>query len=138
MCAPVVPATVASGHFEIVTYYLSVDEDALIEIGTYHLGEDRLTDAVQNFEMAVQEECVTDGRVTLPETTPQRPYGTPACVAFLGAMVLAAHRMAPEDDIAEINYFIRLQEILGMVGERGRPPGLSAPGAPEESLWIAV
>ena len=77
------------------TYYLSVDVDALIEIGTYHLGEDRLTDAVQNFEMAVQEECVTDGRVTLPETTPQRPYGTPACVAFLGAMVLAAHRMAP-------------------------------------------
>ena len=120
------------------TYYLSVDEDALIEIATYHFGEGRLPDAVRDFGMAVQEECVADGRVTLPKTTPQRQHGPPACLAFLGTMVLAAHRMAPEDDIAEINYFTRLREILGMVGDRGRPPGLSAPGAPEERLWLAL
>lgn len=119
------------------SYYLSVDEDALIEIGTYHLGESSLPNAVRDFEMAVQEECVAYGRVTLPATTPQHPHGAPRCLAFLGAMVLAAHRMAPEDDIAEINYFTRLREILGLTGERGRPLGLSAPGAPEESLWIA-
>ena len=120
------------------TYYLSVDEDALIEIATDHLGEPRVPDAVKDFEMAVQEECVTGRRVTLPETTPQRPSGAPSCLAFLGAMVLAAYRMAPEDDIAEINYFTRLREIIGMAGERGRPPGLSAPGAPEERLWLAL
>ena len=120
------------------TYYLSVDEDALIEIATYHLGERRVPDAVKNFEMAVQEECVADRWVTLPGTTPPRPFGAPGCLAFLSAMVLAAYRMAPEDDIAEINYFTRLREILGMVEDRGRPPGLSAPGAPEERLWLAL
>ena len=119
------------------TYYLSVDEDALIEIATYHLHESRSPDAVRDFRGAVQEECVADRRVTLPKITPQRPNGPPACLAFLGTMVLAAYRMAPEDNIAEINYFTRLREILGMVGDRGRPPGLSAPGAPEERLWVA-
>ena len=59
-------------------------------------------------------------------------------VAFLGAMVLAAHSMAPEDDIAEINYFTRLRHILHINGGRGRPPGLTGPGAPEEPLWIAL
>ena len=52
-------------------------------------------------------------------------------------MVLAAHRMAPDDNIAEINYFTRLREILGLVGGGGRPRGFGSPGAPEEALWLA-
>ncbi len=119
-------------------YYLSVDDETLMEIGALSFDQDCLPDAVQDFETAVREECVVSGRVKLPLARRRRTSRAPTYLAFLGAMVLAAHRMAPEDAIAEINYFTRLREILGMTGERGRPPGLNAPGAPEESLWIAL
>ena len=120
------------------TFYLSVDEDALMEIANSNFHQDNPPDPVRDFEMAVRKECVSGGRVRLPATTPQHAGETPPCLAFLGAMVLAAHRMAPEDDIAEINYFTRLREILGLAGEKGRPPGLNAPGGPEEKLWVAL
>ena len=117
--------------------YLSVDEDTLVEIASYAFSEKGPPDPVLDFEMAVQEECVSDGRVTLPGTTLRQPTGTPACVAFLSAMVLAAYRMAPEDGISEINYFTRLREILGLTDGSGRPPGMFPP-APEEALWVSL
>ena len=147
------------------TYYLSVDDETLIGIGALNFEQDGFADAVQDFETAVRKECVNqvNRRVMLPSVTPGQAGGAPSCLAFLGAMVLAAHRMAPEDDIAEINYFTRLREILGMTGERGRPPGLrpspsnrrptpppaaNAPRAsvessrsipaPEEDCWVAL
>ena len=98
-------------------FYLSVDDDALIEIGAGSFAKGRLSSAVRDFESAVRNECVTNGRVVLPTATLEQTDDTPPYVAFLGAMVLAAHRMAPEDDIAEINYFTRLREILGLGGE---------------------
>ena len=117
--------------------YLSVDEDTLVEIASYAFSEQGPPDPVLDFEMAVQEECVSDGRVTLPGTTLRQPTGTPACVALLSAMVLAAYRMAPEDGISEINYFTRLREILGLTDGSGRPPGMFPP-APEEALWVSL
>ena len=117
--------------------YLSVDEDTLITIGFQTFPEVDARNVVHDFECAIREECVSDGRVYLPPPTSRNEEAPPRCIAFLGAMVLAAHRMAPDDDIAEINYFTRLREILGLVGEGGRPPGLGPPGAPEESLWWA-
>ena len=117
--------------------YLSVDEDALITMGAQAFPELDAVNVVQDFECAIRKACVSGGRVHLPPTTAAREDGPPRFIAFLGAMVLAAHRMAPEDDIAEINYFTRLREILGLVGEGGRPRGLGSPGAPEEILWLA-
>ena len=117
--------------------YLSVDEDTLVEIASYAFFEDRPANPVLDFELAVEEECVSGGRVTLPGTTPLQPSGAPACLAFLSAMVLAAYRMAPEDGISEINYFTRLREILGLPDGSGRPPGMSPP-APEEALWVSL
>jgi len=117
--------------------YLSVDEDSLITMGAQAFPELDADNVVQDFECAIREACVSGGRVHLPSTTAGSKDGPPRCIAFLGAMVLAAHRMAPEDDIAEINYFTRLREILGLVGEGGRPRGLGSPGAPEEVLWLA-
>ena len=128
----------AEGMLAGEVFYLSVDEDALVELGSYNLSEDILPDPVQDFELAVREECVADGRVILPPAGPRRTGGTPQCTAFLSAMVLAAYRMAPEDDIAEINYFTRLREVLGLPGEGGRPLGIRPPGAPEEKLWAAL
>ncbi|MYC30856.1 MAG: hypothetical protein F4X65_12315 [Chloroflexi bacterium] len=117
--------------------YLSLDEDALIEIAAEWLSEDQLSNPVLDFEAAVREACVSRGRVILPGTRPTSPEGPPPCLAFLGAMVLAAHRMSPEGGISEINYFTRLREILGLTEESGRPPGMSPP-APEEPLWVAL
>ena len=117
--------------------YLNVDEDTLVEIASYAFSEEGQADPVIDFELAVEEECVSGGRVTLPGTTPQEPTGAPACLAFLSAMVLAAYRMAPEDGISEINYFTRLRGILGLPDGNGRPPGMSPP-APEETLWVSL
>ena len=117
--------------------YLSVDEDTLVEIASYAFSEEGPANPVLDFELAVEEECVSGGRVTLPGTTPQQSGGAPACLAFLSAMVLAAYRMAPEDGISEINYFTRLREILGLPDGSGRPPGMSPP-APEEPLWVSL
>ena len=117
--------------------YLSVDEDTLVEIASSAFSEEGPANPVVDFELAVEEECVSDGRVTLPGTAPQQPSGAPACIAFLSAMVLAAYRMAPEDGISEINYFTRLREILGLPDGSGRPPGMSPP-APEETLWVSL
>ena len=118
-------------------FYLSVDEDALMQIGRYGFAEGPLPNPVRDFELAVRAECVSPGRVQLPVTTPIETDGTPACLAFLGAMVLAAYRMAQENDIDEKNYFTRLREVLDLPEGSGRPPGMS-PAAIEEPLWIAL
>ncbi len=75
--------------------YLRVDEDTLVEIASYAFSEEEQANPVIDFELAVEEECVSGRRVTLPGTTLQEPSGAPACLAFLSAMVLAAYRMAP-------------------------------------------
>ena len=117
--------------------YLSMDEDTLVEIASHAFSEEAPASPVIDFELAVEEECVSGGRVILPGTTPQEPSGAPSCLAFLGAMVLAAYRMAPEDGISEINYFTRLREILGLPDGSGRPHGMLPP-APEETLWVSL
>ncbi len=117
--------------------YLSVDEDALREIGQRVFGETTASGWVEDFKAAVQMKCVTDGHVTLDDIWGIGLDGLPRGVAFLAAMVLAAHSMAEEEHeeahVSDTNYFTRLQEVLGF-GERGRPPGLREAGA-EESLW---
>ena len=118
-------------------FYLSVDEDALIKIGCYEFAGGPIPDPVRDFELAVRAECVSEGRVYLPTATPLTEDSAPACLAFLGAMVLAAYRMAKENDIDEKNYFTRLREVLDLAEGSGRPPGMS-PAAIEEPLWIAL
>ncbi len=119
------------------TFHLSVDEDALTRIANHEFGRVPLQDPVRDFELAVRAKCVSNGKVSLPATTPQTADGAPACLAFLGAMVLAAYRMAPEDDIDERNYFTRLREVLNLPDGSGRPPGMT-PSAKEEPLWMAL
>ena len=118
-------------------FYLSLDDETLAEIATVWFSEDGTSNPVRDFEIAVQEKCVSNGRVILPQMGPVSPGGAPEYVAFLGAMVLAAHRMAPEGGISEINYFTRLREILNLNQGSGRPSGMHPP-APEESLWTAL
>ena len=118
-------------------FHLAVDEDALSEIAE----SPSLTirpNAVDDFERAVRNRGVSQGSVRLPSVRRSRKTNAPGCVAFLAAMSLAAHRMAPDDDIGENNYFTRLREILGLsTAEQGRPEGMLKPGV-EERLWTAL
>ncbi len=119
------------------TVYLSVDGDALDDIGHRAFVETSEAGWVEDFEAAVKAECVRNGQIDLYNIRGIGSGGRPVGVAFLSAMVLAAHRMAEEDDeeerVSDTNYFTRLQEVFGFTGN-GRPPGLRDPGV-EEPFW---
>lgn len=118
------------------TVYLSVDEDALMDIGRRFLrtGSEN-KDWAEDFLLAVRAQCFAGDEVRLGRVRDAAVDGLPNCVAFLGAMVLAAHRMADEEAITESNYFTPLRRVLGLTdSESGRPRGLQS--GVEESLWL--
>ena len=123
------------------TVYLSVDEGALMNIGTrFEQSKANYVDWVEDFKRAVQSECVIGNQVYLERTFGYLSDQTPRCVAFLAAMVLAAHHMVAEETedetIASINYFKRLRQVLGLPHEQGgRPDGLQT--GVEEKLWLS-
>ena len=122
------------------TVYLSVDEETLMHIGSqFEKSEANHVDWAEDFTEAVRSECVIDNQVYLERISDYQFDPIPRCVAFLAAMVLAAHRMVAEETeeitIAQINYFTRLRQVLGLLPEQGgRPDGL-IPAGVEESLW---
>ena len=122
------------------TVYLSVDEETLMHIGSeFEKSEANHVDWVEDFTEAVRSECVIDNQVYLERISDYQFDPIPRSVAFLAAMVLAAHRMVAEDTedatIAQINYFTRLRQVLGLLPEKGgRPDGLRPAGI-EENLW---
>ena len=120
------------------TIYLSVDEETLMHIGSqFEQSEANYADWVEDFTEAVRSECIIGNRVYLEEISDYQSDWCPRCVAFLGAMVLAAHRMVGEEDqqISSTAYFIRLCEVLGLTdGAKRRPEGLRPEGI-EEKLW---
>lgn len=122
------------------TVYLSVDEETLMHIGSrFEQSEASDVDWVEDFIEAVRSECVIGNQVYLEKISNYQSNWLPRCVAFLGAMVLAAHRMVGEADqeeqISSTAYFIRFCEVLGLTdGVRRRPEGLRPEGI-EEQLW---
>ena len=127
-----------SGLSSGATVYLSVDEAALMDIGVrFEQSGISYVDWVEDFMAAVRSKCVIDAEVKLPSELRYQSDQVPNCVAFLAAMVLAAHRMIKEDirAIAENDYFKRLREVLGLpIEDGGRPEGL-LPAGIEENLW---
>lgn len=126
-------------HFARITprggaFYLAVDEDALAEIGATAFPH-ASTDAVVDFKRAVRNWCVSQHGVSLPRPGRDEKTNAPRCLAFLAAMSLAAHKMAPDDATGDNNYFTRLREVLGLpTFDKGRPRGL-LPAGVEERLW---
>lgn len=122
------------------TVYLSVDEAALMDIGArFEQSGISYVDWVEDFMAAVRSKCIIGDKVFLPQNSGYQSDQIPRCVAFLAAMVLAAHHMIGEeiedDIISQIDYFKRLRQVLGLsVGEGGRPDGLQPAGI-EEKLW---
>ncbi|MDQ2808443.1 MAG: hypothetical protein M3Z04_16270 [Chloroflexota bacterium] len=115
--------------------FLSVDDDLLRQVGCDLLGPE--ANAVDDFSLALKAAVVRADKVRLDPITGFGVDGAPRCLAFLAAMVLAASRMADEGggegEIAAVNYFRRLREVLGLEPVEGRPVGLE-PGV-EEPLW---
>ena len=122
------------------TVYLSVDETALMDIGArFEQSGISYVDWVEDFMAAVRSKCVIGAEVKLPSGSDYQSDQIPGCVAFLAAMVLAAHYMIGEETedviISQINYFTRLRQVLGLPPEEGgRPDGLQQTGI-EENLW---
>lgn len=120
------------------TVYLGVDEAALMDIGARfkQCGTNEVN-WVEDFREAVRSKYVIGDEVKFPSGSSYQSDQIPNCVAFLAAMVLAAHHMIKEDTkaIAENDYFKRLREVLGLpIEDGGRPIGLLTPGV-EEVLW---
>lgn len=114
--------------------YLSTDDDVLTLIGQSSFRSSVENDWSHDFCRAVKERVVIEKSVDLQPLKEPYPNGTPQCVAFLGATVLAASYMAEEEDISEMNYFERLQTLLDLEGE-GRPSGMKPGRDAEEPLW---
>lgn len=114
--------------------YLSVDED-LLESMALEFGLAEPDHGTNDFLAEVRAKVARDGRVNLAPLQGRCPdSGLPRGLAFLGATVLAACRMAEEEKIDQSNYFCRLKEVLGLQSAPGRrPPGM-AEGS-EERLW---
>ena len=122
------------------TVYLSVDEEALMDIGVrFEQSDSDSVNWVEDFTKAVQSKCVIGDKVFLPQDFGYQSDQIPRCVAFLAAMVLAAHYMIGEEiedeTILQTNFFTRLRQVLGLSDEQGgRPDGLQQTGI-EENLW---
>uniref|UniRef100_A4SC89 Uncharacterized protein n=1 Tax=Chlorobium phaeovibrioides (strain DSM 265 / 1930) TaxID=290318 RepID=A4SC89_CHLPM len=119
--------------------YLTVNESAIGMVGKAMLGISGNDAAYADFIAAVRQRCTTwpqerrsvliDGLEGIDEDT-----GLPKGVAFLSAMVLAAHKMASKEGADNNNYFVRLRQVLGLNDTApGRPEGLD-PGV-EEPCW---
>lgn len=119
--------------------YLTVNEDAIGMVGKSMLGIGNKVTAYQDFIMAVRTRCTKHSRRRLKVSIEglesiDEDSGLPKGVGFLAALVLAAHKMAAGEGIDNGNYFKRLRQVLGFIGEEsGRPPGLE-PGV-EEPCW---
>lgn len=124
-------AGVPQGH----VVYLSVD-DAIIQQIEHQLTV-RLGHSPEPFIAAVRRRVVHGRRVDFRRIWGRNCYGEPNCIAFLAAMVLAASRMAEdeEESIAASNYFTRFCEVLQLNQESGRPSGMRSGAESEEPLW---
>jgi len=126
--------------------YLTVNEEALKYIGSKYFSINESL-AVEGFESAIKKKCTrlenSHRYVCLNNLNKHDGEEYPLGVAFLSAMVLAAHRMAGEGDIDPANYFSRLCGLLDVSPNQqgSRPKGMElnnnegAERGAEVSLW---
>ncbi|MEG4396739.1 hypothetical protein [Microcoleus sp. BROC3] len=114
--------------------YVSVDDDVLERIGLEFGKDTGVNNGRDDFLIAVRKKVIIDQQVNLSNLRGCDSDGLPKSIAFLSATVLAAYQMAEEEKISELNYFRRLQKILGLSDAR-RPPGMESGSAAEEPLW---
>lgn len=118
--------------------FLAVDDDVLTRIAGHSFPESNqfrsTDDAVLDFEEAVRARVSPAGeRVNLRAIEGTGANEEPRCVAFLGALVLAASRMRDTEDTDGVDYFTHLRRILRLSERGGRPAGMESGG--EEPFW---
>lgn len=117
------------------TVYLSIDDEVIGQIQRrLQTHEDQLPEA---FLKAVKQRVVLGRRVELKRIRGRNRHNEPNGIAFLAAMVLAASRMAEdeEEEISSSNYFTRFCEVLDIDQDGGRPLGMRFGAEAEEPLW---
>jgi len=113
--------------------YLSVDDDVLENIGQNFLSPEIGENLCVDFYAAVKKEVVVDGQIKLSHLQGRDEQGLPKSVAFLSVMVLAAYRMAEDEEVNQSNFFQRFKDILDLNSESSRPRGMKS--GEEEPLW---
>lgn len=126
--------------------YLTVTEDVLKIIGSKYLKID-IASAIDDYKGAVKDTCTRINNaqkyIFLDKICSSDCDDYPLGVAFLSAMVLAAHMMSGEGDIDAANYFIRFCQLLDVAPNQqgSRPKGMELNGnegserGAEISLW---
>jgi hypothetical protein len=116
--------------------FLSFDDESADLIATeLDTGPGSPRDAgtpTDRFVSAVRDVVMHGNTVRLDRLPNDPTFDFPSSVAFLGIMVLAAHRMIDDDHGGEKAYFIRLGELLGCSADRA---GLAT--GEEEPHWLA-
>ncbi len=116
--------------------FLSLDDDAVEDIASRFIDEELDIEPIEDFITAIRKNCINPYREEIALQNIRDRIGVyPGGVAFLGIMVLAAHRMQEDEGIDESNYFLRLRETMRLSVRQGRPAGM--PPGSEEFLWIA-
>ncbi len=114
--------------------YLSVDDDVLENIGQNFLSPEIGETSCADFYAAVKKEVIVDGKIKLSQLQGRDEQGFPKSVAFLSVMVLAAYRMAEDEEVNQSNFFRRFKEILDLpISESSRPRGMKSDD--EELFW---
>jgi len=109
--------------------YLSIDDEALAWIAA------SLNTTTEDYIAAVRLKCVYNDTIRLeriPINTTAMP-DEPRYLAFLCAMVLAAHRMGEQKDHDPKDFFSYFNDIMGLFHTNGRPGGLEQ--GSEKQLW---
>ena len=115
--------------------FLAIDEEAIIRIANLLDEPLSITERVNDFIQAVRQRCVAFGGQSVKLIKPNFSdmLNPPPYLAFLAATVLAAYRMGEDEESSSNNYFVPLDEILGLPEViHGRPAGLEH----EELLWL--
>lgn len=115
------------------TVYLSIDDEVLGQIHRRLQTQESRPPA--DFLTALKQRVVRGRRVDLKRLHGRNRYGEPNGLAFLAAMVLAASRMAEDEEISSSNYFARFCEVLDIDQDSGRPLGMRFGAEAEEPLW---
>jgi hypothetical protein len=111
----------------------SVDDDICDRIGEAYGLDLSANTWIDDFLLAVRNKVSFEERIDLSGLGEYDPKGYPQGIAFLATTVLAAYRMADDEEINDTNYFQRFKEILTISTGKGRPPGLKV--GSEEPLW---
>ncbi|UPT76688.1 hypothetical protein MN086_06425 [Sulfurovum sp. XGS-02] len=124
----------SSNYIKGTPVYLTVNDTNLENIGTEVLKLKR-EECANLFLDAVKRKCIDPfhrNKLNLTSIDKVNENGTPECVAFLGLLVYAAHKMKSDDDTSSTNYFKWLNQLLDFDSE-GRPDGLERGFS--EKLW---